>query len=131
MTIYAITEHHDLHTCPADPQPHPWMITRTLVHVTPGRPCLTPVTIRLANTVATIPCGRHNPTNRQCGNCRTVVTTIAITAIDHGDYQPPLQPAAPAGPAYHRCLACGAPVVAALKRHILCPPVTRRSRSAA
>ena len=91
MSIHAITEHHDIHTCPADPQPHPWRITRTLVHTTPGRPCLTPVTVRLGDAVVTVPCGRHEPTHRQCGNCRTVVTTLAITATDHDQPVPPHQ----------------------------------------
>jgi hypothetical protein len=94
------------------------------VHTTPGRPCLSPVTIRVGGTIATIPCGRHNPAHRQCGNCRTVVTTLAITATDHGHYQPAAQPATIAGPAHHPCPSCGTPVTAELDRHILCPPAT-------
>ena len=79
MSIYAISRHERWHTCPADPQPHLFESTQQVVHITPGRPCLTPVTIRCGDTVVTIPCGRHDPYYRQCGNCRDIVTVLSLT----------------------------------------------------
>ncbi|GIH14698.1 hypothetical protein [Rugosimonospora africana] len=86
MTIYAVAVHHLMHTCPADPTPHPVSTTRTVVNVVPGRPCQTPVTIRCGHTTAVIPCGRHEPPDRQCGACRTAVTTTQITTTDLDQY---------------------------------------------
>ena len=88
MSIYAVTQHQVLHTCPADPEPHPIATTQTVVHVTPGRTCLTPVTIRIGNTTRTVSCGRRLPYERQCGSCRTIVTVRSVTTTDLG-YQGP------------------------------------------
>ena len=82
MSIYRVDEHHRTHTCPADPEPHAVDITRVVVHITEGRPCLAPVVIRCGDRIVSIPCGRHEPAHRQCGACRTVVTTGAIT-VEH------------------------------------------------
>lgn len=78
MTIYAIAVHHFVHTCPANPEPHPTDTTRRIIHTAPGQPCRQPVTIRIGNIAATIPCGRHEPYDRQCGACRPIITTIQI-----------------------------------------------------
>ena len=37
---------HLIHTCPANPEPHPVDTRRRIVHVTPSRPCLNAVTVR-------------------------------------------------------------------------------------
>jgi hypothetical protein len=71
-----------MHTCPAQPGPHPYDIRRTVVHVIPGGPCRTPVTIRCGNTTTQVPCGRHEPTNRQCPACRIIVTERSISTVN-------------------------------------------------
>lgn len=87
MSIYAVAVHHYLHTCPASAEPHPIDTRRTLVHVTPGRPCTRPVIIRCGAVSVTVPCGRHEPVDQQCGSCRTMVTVVSVTITDLG-YQP-------------------------------------------
>ncbi len=84
MSIYRVDEHRITHTCPADPTPHVIDIRRRIVHVTPGRPCLTPVTITSGAVTATVPCGRYLPARRQCGHCRTIITTGRITTEHRG-----------------------------------------------
>jgi hypothetical protein len=91
MSIYAVAVHHLMHTCPANPTPHPIDTTRRVVNVVAGRPCQAPVTIRIGDTTAVIPCGRHEPDDRQCGACRSMVTTIAVTTTDLG-HQGPTRP---------------------------------------
>ena len=124
MSVYAIAEHHHVHTCPTNPQPiH---ITRRILSVQPGRACQNPVTIRVGTTTATIPCGRHEPHARQCGACRTLITITAVTATDLGPAPLGLPPA-PAGNRPDPCPTCGQPVAAILTRHILCPAPTNRA----
>ncbi len=91
MSIHAVTVHEYRHTCPADPTPHPVATYRQVVHVAPGRPCQSPVTIRIGDTTATIACGRHEPADRQCAACRTVVTIQSVTATDLGHQGPARQ----------------------------------------
>ena len=74
VSIYLVAVQHVLHTCPAEPGPHPVDTRCTVLHVTPGRPCAAPVTIRCGDATAVVPCGRHNPADQQCGNCRTIIT---------------------------------------------------------
>jgi hypothetical protein len=74
VSIYLVVVQETLHTCPAQPEPHPVDTTRTILTVTPGRACLTPVTIHCGQTTALIPCGRHRPADMRCGNCRTTIT---------------------------------------------------------
>ena len=74
VSIYLVAVQHVLHTCPAEPGPHPVDTRCTVLHVTPGRPCSTPVTIRCGDDCCRVPCGRHNPVDQQCGNCRTIIT---------------------------------------------------------
>ena len=73
MSIYLVQVEHRLHTCPAEPRPHPVDTRCTVLHVTPGRPCAAPVTIRCGDAVVVVPCGRHNPADQRCGNCRTII----------------------------------------------------------
>ena len=61
MTFVHVTVHHRTHTCPADPEPHPYNTARTIVAVVDGGPCRHPVTIHSGDTTAVIPCGRHEP----------------------------------------------------------------------
>ena len=128
MSVYAVAEHHQVHTCPAESGPHSIHITRRILSVRPGRACRNPVTIRVGTTTATIPCGRHEPRARQCGACRTLITVTAVTATDLGPAPLGLAPA-PAGMASDPCPTCGQPVAAILTRHILCP--APRARAAA
>jgi hypothetical protein len=79
MSIYAVEIVHLVHTCPGDPEPHPVSTWRRIIHTTPGRPCLTPITVHCGNQTAAIPCGRHEPTERQCANCRTIITIHKVT----------------------------------------------------
>lgn len=123
MSIYRVDEHHRTHTCPADPDPHPVDITRVIVHITEGRPCLAPVVIRCGDRTVSIPCGRHEPAHRQCSACRTVVTVGTIT-VEH------LGAAESCPPAITRtepttCSVCGEPLAAILAErgtHLLCHP---------
>jgi hypothetical protein len=82
MTIHVVDIEQVVHTCPAQPEPHPYDIRRTVVHVIPGGPCRTPVTIRCGNTTTQVPCGRHEPTNRQCPACRIIVTERSISTVN-------------------------------------------------
>jgi hypothetical protein len=124
VTVYAITEHHQLHTCPAEQERHSIDIQRRIVHTRPARACQHPVTIRVGDTVTTVPCGRHEPALRQCGACRTLVTITQVTASDLGPAPLGLPPA-PTGLAKDPCPACGQPVAAILTRHILCHTTPR------
>ena len=89
MSIYLVHVDQDTHTCPADPQPHVVHTRRQMLAVVDGGPCRTPTTIRIGDTVATIPCGRHEPADRQCPACRVIVTeqSITTTTTHHGPTQ--------------------------------------------
>jgi hypothetical protein len=88
VTTYLVDVHHDTHVCPADPQPHAFYTRQQVVAVTASGPCRTPVTIRIGDTTATIPCGSHEPSERQCGACRTITWVRNVTETFHG-YQGP------------------------------------------
>ncbi|MEU9513057.1 hypothetical protein [Micromonospora sp. NPDC048169] len=89
MTIHVVDIQHFTHTCPAWPdEPHPYDTRRTIVDITPGGPCRTPVTIRCGQVTTTIACHRHEPADRQCGACRLIVTTRRITEVFMGHYGP-------------------------------------------
>ena len=79
MTIYLVDVEQVIHTCPGEPEPHPYDTRRVLVDVIPGGPCRAPVTIRCGEQTALIPCHRHEPAKRQCGACRVIVTERTIT----------------------------------------------------
>jgi hypothetical protein len=74
MAIYLVHVEELFHTCPGNPEPHAWDIRRTIIHTTPGRPCLAPVTITSGQTSRQIPCSIALPDRRQCDACRTVIT---------------------------------------------------------
>ncbi|MDM4721623.1 hypothetical protein QTQ03_19245 [Micromonospora sp. WMMA1363] len=89
MTIHVVDINHLTHTCPAWPdEPHPYDTRRTIVDITPGGPCRTPVTIRCGQVTTTIACHRHEPADRQCGACRLIVTTRRITEVFMGHHGP-------------------------------------------
>ena len=125
MSVYAIAEHHGVHTCPVEAGPHSVHVTRRIINARPGRACQNPVTIRVGQRTAVIPCGRHEPLARQCGACRTLVTITQVTATDLGP-APLGMPPAPTGLAPDPCPTCRRPVAAILTRHVLCPPPRTR-----
>ena len=88
MTTYVVDVHHDMHTCPADPDPHVFTTTQQVVAVSASGPCRNPVTIRVGDTTATVDCGRHEPDDRRCGNCRNIIWIRKVTVTFHG-YQGP------------------------------------------
>jgi hypothetical protein len=88
VTIYTVDIHDITHTCPADPEPHVIDSRRTIVHVTPGRPCLTPVTVGSGPASTVLACHRVRPYDGQCANCRTIVTVRTVTT-EHVGYQGP------------------------------------------
>ncbi|WP_439427774.1 hypothetical protein [Micromonospora sp. LA-10] len=81
MSIHTVDVVQLLHTCPAEPEPHPYDIRRTVVDVIDGGPCRNPVTTRCGTTVTQIRCGRHEPTKRQCSACRVIVIERTITNL--------------------------------------------------
>jgi hypothetical protein len=86
VTIHVVAIHHTTHTCPADPDPHAVDTRRTVLAVIDGGPCRAPVTIRCGDTIVEIPCGRHEPRERQCGACRIIVTEHTVTSTHlHGE----------------------------------------------
>jgi hypothetical protein len=88
MTFIQVDSHHLTHTCPADPEPHPYDIRRTIIAVVPGGPCRQPVTVHSGDTAATVPCGRHVRRERQCPACRVTVVEHAITTEFMGPHGP-------------------------------------------
>ena len=126
MTIYLVDVHDVTHTCPADPEPHPYITQRRIVHVTPGRPCAAPVTVHCGPTSTVVDCNRVRPSDGQCANCRTIITVRYHTAEFRGDQGPEPNTARPAsGHAPHPCDVCHRPLAVVLTdsgRHILCRP---------
>ena len=128
MTIYLVDITQYTHTCPGDAEPHPVDIHRQIVAVIPGGECRTPVTIRAGNTTATIACGRHEPADRRCGGCRTIIsehhiTTVHLAHVTAGD------PPGPAGLADQPCAGCRQPLAAVLAdtgHHFGCTPRPQR-----
>jgi hypothetical protein len=123
MTIYLIDEHHLTHTCPADPAPHPVITERTIVHTTPGRPCQTPATIHCGAVTVTIPCRRHEPHDRQCGPCRTIITTrqTTTTPLDAHHTSAATAPGEPR-PEPYPVRPQATPPATTTGRHLPCPP---------
>lgn len=133
MIIYAVDVHYLIHTCPADPEPHPVDTRQQVVHVTPGGPCRTPVTVRCGDTATVIPCGRRKPVKRQCHACRTTVTVHRATTR-RLNAQPVHVAPATTGHAPLRCDVCRQPlaaVLAAWGHHVLCHPRPAHHRGAA
>jgi hypothetical protein len=127
VTIYAVDVDRLTHTCPADPQPHPYDTRRTIVHITPGGACRQPVTIRSGDQAVVIACGRVRPADQQCGACKTIVVEHAVTAArfrGHHGAEALIPAAVPVGLAAEPCASCGRPLAAVLARrgrHLLCP----------
>ena len=88
MTFVHVEVHHHTHTCPADPQPHPYDTRRTIVAVVDGGLCRQPVTVRSGNTIAVIACGRHVPRDQQRPACRTTVIEHRVTVTFMGHHGP-------------------------------------------
>jgi hypothetical protein len=86
VTIHIVDIEQVSHTCPADPTPHVIDTRRSIVHIIDGGPCRNPITVHCGTTTATIPCGRHEPADRQCGACATIVTEHTITTRHHDDH---------------------------------------------
>jgi hypothetical protein len=89
MTAIQVDVHHVTHTCPADPQPHPYDTRRTVIAVVPGGPCRRPVTVRSGDTTAVIGCGRRLPREQRCPACRVTVIEHAMTFTPTGHPQRP------------------------------------------
>jgi hypothetical protein len=88
MTAYLVDVHHLTHTCPADPEPHPYDTRRTIVAISPGGPCRNPITVRCGNKSAVIDCGRHEPADRQCPACTITVIEHTVTFTHTGHHGP-------------------------------------------
>jgi hypothetical protein len=97
MTLYQIDIHHRTHTCPANPNPHPYDTRRTIFRMVPGGPCRRPVNVGSGDTSTVIACGRHLPADRQCSACQIVIVKHAVTYTFTGHDGP--QPATTAGTA--------------------------------
>jgi hypothetical protein len=95
VSIHLVDIEQTTHTCPADLTPHVIDSRRTLVHIIDGGSCRNPITVHSGTATVTIPCGRHEPADRHCGACRTIVVERTITTR-HLGYQGPehLNPAA-------------------------------------
>ncbi|GAB1692792.1 hypothetical protein KRM28CT15_45950 [Krasilnikovia sp. M28-CT-15] len=127
MTAIQVDVHHYTHTCPADPEPHPYDTRRSVIAVNPGGQCRRPVTLRTGTTTVTIACGRRVPREQQCPACRITVIEHTVTFTHTGPDQRATQPM-PGGLAEQPCTSCGQPLAAVLTelgRHLLCQP--RRS----
>ena len=124
MTAYQVDVHHFTHTCPADPEPHPYDTRRTIVAVVVGGPCLGPVAVRSGDTITVIACGRHVPRDQQCRACRITVIEHAVTFTHTGPHTRASRPM-PTGLAAEPCRVCGQPLAAVLAdhgTHLLCQP---------
>ncbi len=88
MTFVQVDVHHLTHTCPADPQPHPYDTRRTIVAVVPGGACQHPVTVHSGDATTVIACGRHMPRQQQCPACRITVIEHAVTFTHTGHHGP-------------------------------------------
>lgn len=88
MTAVQVDIHHYTHTCPADPEPHPYDTRRTIVAVAPGGLCRNPVTVRSGDTTTVIDCGRHVPREQRCPACRITVIDHTVTFTHTGHHGP-------------------------------------------
>ena len=124
MTAIQIDVHHVTHTCPADPDSHPYDTRRTVLVTVPGGPCRRPVTVRSGDATAVIACARHVPRDQRCPACRITVIEHAVTFTHTGAHTPASTPM-PTGLAPEPCRACGGPLAAVLAdhgTHLLCHP---------
>ncbi|WP_067504085.1 hypothetical protein [Actinoplanes sp. TFC3] len=90
MTFIHVDIHQHTHTCPADPQPHPYDTRQTIITVVHGGPCRAPITLHSGDTSVTVDCRRRLRNELQCPACRTTVIEHAITQTYHGHIGPQL-----------------------------------------
>lgn len=90
MTYVHIDVHHLTHTCPADPEPHPYDTRRTVVATVPGGPCRHPATVRSGDTVALVACHRARPRPEQCPACLVTIVERSVTFTYMGHVGPQL-----------------------------------------
>ena len=89
MRIVTVDEHHYIHTCPADPEPHVIDTIRTIVDRTDPQPCLTPLAVADGTgTAVTVDCYHYESHQRRCENCRQVVVTRTVTTTHLGHHGP-------------------------------------------
>jgi len=60
----------------------------TVVGTVAGGPCRNPATITVLDITTTIPCGQHQPRDRQCPPCQVTVTERHITTEFMGHHGP-------------------------------------------
>ena len=91
MTAVQVEVHHFTHTCPANPEPHPYDTRRIIIAIARGGPCRRPVTVRSGDATTVIACGRHVPREQRCPACRITVIehTVTFTHIGHHGPQHP------------------------------------------
>jgi hypothetical protein len=134
MTAIQVDVRHLTHTCPADPEPHPYDTRRTVLAVVPGGACRRPVTIHCGDTTTVIACGHRVPREQQCPACQITVIEHAVTFTftgHHGPQHRACQPA-PAGLSARPCRVCGQPLAAVLAddgTHLLCQFLRRAQHS--
>jgi hypothetical protein len=83
MTFVHVDIHQQVHTCPADPQPHPIDTRRTIIAVLDGGPCRQPITLHTGDTTTTVACRRRLPADQHCPACRTIVIEHTITTAQY------------------------------------------------
>lgn len=84
--VITVDIHETRHTCPANHEPHWFMRQNTVVSVVDGGPCRTPVTIQVGTRSAYVSCGRHEPQQRQCVACKTLLIVRNLTHADLGHH---------------------------------------------
>jgi hypothetical protein len=84
MSVITVDVHEVRHTCPANHAPHWVSRQNTVVSVVDDGPCRTPITIRVGDAVRQIRCGRHEPEQRRCIACRTLLIVHNVTHTDLG-----------------------------------------------
>ena len=84
MTVITIDLYEAWHVCPANLEPHAVSRSRSIIDITPGGPCRTPVTVRVGDVVREIDCRRHEPTERQCVACKPLFIIPKTVHTDLG-----------------------------------------------
>lgn len=90
--IVTVDIHETRHTCLASHEPHWFDRQSSVVSVVDGGPCRTPVTIRCGNNQAEIACRRHEPHERQCIACKSLLIVRNVTHTDLGWQGPDNRP---------------------------------------
>src|SRR5689334_10663988 len=84
MSVITVDLYETWHSCPANPEPHAFTRSHSIIDITPGGPCRTPVTVRVGNVAREIDCRRHVPTERQCVACKTLFIVRKTVHTDLG-----------------------------------------------